>query len=162
MTTPLSDCLKDETTFVWGSKQVKAFKQLKKAIADDLILAHFILIDSVEVHCNASNKALGAIMIQNGYPITFESQKLSADELNYLMHDKELLAIVHALIKWCTYLHISPVLIKILTDHASLKYLVTQLTLSHRQVHWLEKLAEYNYEIKYTPGPLNIVPSALC
>ena len=50
---------------------------------------------------------------------------------------------------------------KILTDHTSLKYLVTQLTLSHWQVHWLGKLAKFNYEIKYTPSPMNIVPDAL-
>ena len=51
--------------------------------------------------------------------------------------------------------------IKILTDHKSLKCLTMQLTLNHRQARWLEKLTEFNYEIDYTPGPLNIVPDAL-
>ena len=69
--------------------------------------------------------------------------------------------IIHALVKWRTYLHGSPVPIKILTDHESLKYLVMQLTLSHRQACWLEKLTKFNYDIEYTPGPMNVVPDAL-
>ena len=100
-------------------------------------------------------------MIQNGHLVTFESWKLSATELNYLIQDKELLVIVHTLMKWCTYLHGSPIPIKILTDHESLKRLVTQPTLSHRQVQWLEKLAEFNYEINYTPNLMNIIPDTL-
>jgi len=159
--TPLSDLLKDDNPFVWGPEQAEAFRQLKQAIAQDPILAHFIPTDPVEIHCDASGKAVGATMIQNGRPVAFESRKLSATELNYATHDKELLAIVHALTKWRTYLHGSSVPIKILTDHESLKCLATQPTLNHRQARWLEKLAEFNYEIDYTPGPLNIVPDAL-
>lgn len=158
---PLSDLLKDENPFVWGPEQVQAFQKLKEVVANDPILSHFTPTDPVEVHCDASNKAVGATMVQNGRPVAFESRKLSGAELNYPTHDKELLAIVHALTKWRTYLHGSPVPIKILTDHASLKYLATQPTLSHRQARWLEKLAEFNYEIEYTPGPLNVLPDAL-
>jgi hypothetical protein len=161
ITTPLSNLLKDQNPFIWGPDQVQAFQQLKKAVTNDLVLCHFAPANPIKIHCDASNKAIGATMIQNGCPVAFKSWKLSAAKLNDPMHDKELLTIVHALTKWCTYLHSSPVLIKILTDNASLKYLVTQLTLSHRQAHWLEKLAEYNYNIEYTPGPMNIVPDAL-
>jgi len=116
----LSILLKEENPFIWGPKQVHAFKTVKCAVTDDLILAHFVQTDPVDVHCNASNKAVTSIMIQNGHPVIFESQKLSATKLNYLIHDKELLAIIHALMKWHTYLHSSPILIKILTDHKSL------------------------------------------
>ena len=158
---PLSDLLKDENPFVWGPDQVQAFRKLKQAVANDPILTHFVPTDPVEVHCDASNKAVGATMVQNGHPVAFESRKLSASELNYPTHDKELLAIVHALTKWRTYLHGSLVPIKIFTDHASLKCMATQPTLSHRQARWLEKLAEFDYEIDYTPGPQNIVPDAL-
>ena len=158
---PMSDLLKSRNPFVWGSAQKAAFRRLKKAITKDPILAHFARLDPIEIHCDASNKAVGAEMTQNGHPVAFLSRKLSATELNYPIHDKELLAIVHALTKWRTYLHGSTTPIKIMTDHASLKYLATQPTLSHRQARWLEKLAEFDYEIVYTPGPMNIVPDAL-
>ena len=102
---PLSELLKQENPFVWGPEQLQAFHELKQAIADDPILTHFVPADPVEVHCDASNKAVAATLVQNGHPVAFESRKLSATELNYQIHDKELLAIVHALTKWRTYLH---------------------------------------------------------
>ena len=158
---PISDLLKDENPFVWGPEQSDAFNKLKQLVASDPILSHFDVAEPVEVHCDASNRAVGAMLVQKGHPVAFESRKLSATELNYPTHDKELLAIVHALTKWRTYLHGSTIPIKIFTDHESLKCLATQPTLNHRQARWLEKLAEYNYEIAYTPGPENIVPDAL-
>ncbi|GJJ75507.1 hypothetical protein EMPS_07865 [Entomortierella parvispora] len=161
MATPLSDLLKDENPFVWGPEQRKAFQELKEAVAKDPILAHFSPTDPVEIHCDASNRGVGSTLVQNGRPVAFESRKLSSAELNYQTHDKELLSIVHSLTKWRTYLHGSTVPIKIFTDHDSLKHLATQPTLNHRQARWLEKLAEFNYEIAYTPGPLNVVPDAL-
>ena len=159
--TPISDLLKDENPFVWGPEQSDAFKQLKQLVASDPILCHYDVTEPVEVHGDASNRAVGAMLVQKGHPVAFESRKLSAAELNYPTHDKELLAIVHALTKWRTYLHGSTIPIKIFTDHESLKCLATQPTLNHRQARWLEKLAEYNFEIAYTPGPENIVPDAL-
>lgn len=158
---PLSDLLKNENPFVWGPEQIEAFRCLKVAIATDPIRAHFAITIPVEIHCDSSNKAVGCTMVQNDHPVAFESRKLSAAELNYPIHDKELLAIIHALTKWRTYLHSSSVPIKIYTDHESLKCLATQPHLNHRQARWLEKLAEFNYEIVYTPGPINIVPDAL-
>ena len=71
--TPLSDLLKNKNPFVWGPDQVQAFQQLKKLVTNDLILSHFTPTDPVEVHCDASNKAVGAAMIQNGHPVAFKS-----------------------------------------------------------------------------------------
>ena len=136
ITIPLSELLKQENPFVWGPEQLQAFHELKQAIADDPILMHFVPTDPIEVHCDASNKAVTVTLVQNGHPVAFESHKLSATELNYQIHNKELLAIVHALTKWCTYLHGSTIPIKILTDHESLKCLVMQPTLNHRQARF--------------------------
>ena len=69
MATPLSDLLKEENPFIWGPKQVHAFETVKCAITGDLILMHFIPTDPSKVHCNASNKAVTSIMIQNGHPV---------------------------------------------------------------------------------------------
>ena len=80
---PLSDLLKDGTPFVWGSEQACAFRAIKRAVASDPILAHFVVSDPVELHCDSSNRAVGCTMVQNGHPVAFESRKLSATELNY-------------------------------------------------------------------------------
>jgi len=71
--TPFSDLLKDENPFIWGPDQVHAFWKLKQTIANNPILSHFTPADPIEVHCYASNKAIGTTMVQNGHPIMFES-----------------------------------------------------------------------------------------
>jgi hypothetical protein len=85
----------------------------------------------------------------------------SSAEINYPIHEKEQLAVVYALTKWRVYLHSTAKPFVIYTDHESLKYLQSKNNLSPRQVRWNEKLAEYNFEIKYRKGSLNIVPDAL-
>jgi hypothetical protein len=52
-----------------------------------------------EVTTDASEdaKAVGAVVTQNGHPVAFESMKLNPHQFNYLVHDKEMCAIMHAL-----------------------------------------------------------------
>ena len=47
------------------------------------------------------------------------------------------------------------------TDHNSLRYIQTQPSLSNRQARWLEKLAEFDYDVKYLKGAENVVADAL-
>ena len=50
---------------------------------------------------------------------------------------------------------------KIVSDHHSLKYLMTQPNLSKRQARWVEQLAEFKFEIVHRPGKSNVVADAL-
>ena len=50
------------------------------------------------VECDTSGEELGAVMMQNHHPIAFESQKLKDYECHYSIYDKEMLAILHALL----------------------------------------------------------------
>jgi len=43
---------------------------------------------------------VGALLMQGGHPIAFESRKLLPHELLYSIYDKEMLAIMHALAKF--------------------------------------------------------------
>ena len=76
-----------------------------------------------------------------------------------MAHKKELLAIMHALKTWRVYLDGRHFMVQ--TDHASLRYLQTQLTILKRQARWLELLQEFDFEIKYIPGKINVVADAL-
>ena len=50
---------------------------------------------------------------------------------------------------------------KIVTDHHSLKYLMTQPNLSKRQARWVEMLAEFDFEVVHRPGKSKVVADAL-
>lgn len=77
----------------------------------------------------------------------------------YPTHIKELYAIVKALEEWRHYLEGRP--FKILTDHFTLQYIRKQPESSKVQARWVEKLAAFDFEIRYKPGRTNIVADAL-
>jgi len=49
----------------------------------------------------------------------------------------------------------------IYTDHKSLKYIFTQRDLNLRQRRWLELIKDYDLEVHYHPGKVNVVVDAL-
>ena len=53
---------------------------------------------------NVSKEGLGGVLSQEGHVVCYESRKLKEHEWNYLVHDLELEAVVHALKMWCHYL----------------------------------------------------------
>ncbi|MBW0531246.1 hypothetical protein O181_070961 [Austropuccinia psidii MF-1] len=56
------------------------------------------------------------------HPIAFNSRKLLPAELNYEIHDKELLGIVWALKRWRAFLPSLSSPFEVLTNHSSLQY----------------------------------------
>lgn len=52
------------------------------------------------IECNASGKAIGAVLRQKGHPIAFYSPALKVKALNISTYEKELLALVSAMQKW--------------------------------------------------------------
>ena len=49
----------------------------------------------------------------------------------------------------------------IYTDQKSLKYIFTQKELNMRQKRWLELMTDYDINLQYHPGKINVVPDAL-
>lgn len=117
-------------------------------------------IDSNEifVFCDASNLCLGVVLtyeelLETVCPVAFKSQQFSGAELNYLVHEKELLAIVCTLCKWRMDLLGVPFMV--FSDHRTLENFSKQKHLSHRQAQWQEFLLQYNYKIVYIAGKNN-------
>ena len=49
---------------------------------------------------DTSKEGLGVVLTQEGHVICYESRKLKEHERNYVTHDLELAAIIHALKMW--------------------------------------------------------------
>ena len=92
--------------------------------------------------------------------IAFESRQLKAAEKNYPVHDKKLLAMKYALVKFRVHLLGSKPFV-VYTDHASLRTATQSPHLSQRMARWLSFFAEYNFEVKYKPGKQNALADAL-
>ena len=119
-----------DVVFEWGEKQQQAFKKLQQAFTTEPVLIIYNLKKPLIIKTNASDKALGACISQPDkqgrlHPIAFHSQKFSSAELNYKIHNKELLAIVNAFKQWRTYLEGVKHLTLVLTDHKNLISFIT-------------------------------------
>jgi len=86
---------------------------------------------------------------------------MSPAELNYKIHDKELLAIVASFKQWKVYLEGPKHTVTVLSDHKNLIYFTTTKILNRRQVYWAEELTVFNYRITYQPGTTNARANAL-
>jgi len=107
-----------------------AFNKLKTAFQSAPVLTHWIPDTPITVETDASDYAIAAILsitLSNGeiHPVAFHSRTLSAPELNYDTHDKELLAIFEAFQKWRHYLEGSGSPVDVVTDHKNLEYFAT-------------------------------------
>ncbi|KAL0411014.1 UNVERIFIED_CONTAM: Transposon Tf2-11 polyprotein [Sesamum latifolium] len=99
------------------------------------------------VETDASDFALGGVLVQDGHPVAFESRKLKDVERRYSVHEKELLAVVHCLRLWRHYLLGSPFVVK--TDNTAVSHFMTQPKLTSRQARWQELLSEFHFVLEY-------------
>ena len=111
------------------------------------------------IESDASGAGIGAVLMQEGRPITYASKALSPSHLSLSIYDKEMLAIIHAVTKWRPYLIGRRFQIR--TDHKSLKYFLGQKISSPKQQKWVTKLLGFDYEIIYKKGSENLVADAL-
>nr|GEW17449.1 hypothetical protein [Tanacetum cinerariifolium] len=102
---------------------------------------------------------LGAVLMQKEKLIAYASCQLKVHEKNYTTHDLELGAVVFALKMWRHYLYGTKCVV--FTDHKSLQHILDQKELNMRQRCWLELLSNYDCEIRYHPGKVNMVADVL-
>jgi hypothetical protein len=152
----------------WGSEYEDTFHAAKEIVVrcDCLTtINHQDMGDNkIFVTANASDRRSGAVISysptwETACPVAFDSMTFKGVELNYLVHKKELLAIIHSLQHWCSDLIGSPVYIY--TDHRTLENFSTQQDLFRCQAHWMEFLAQFNCCIVYVKGQDNTAADAL-
>ena len=98
-------------------------------------MIHFNLTKEITLETDASDHAIGACISQKGndeklHPVAYYSRKLTSPELNYDVHDKELLAIVEAMKHWRMYLEGTTLPVQVFTDHKNLTYFTTTKVLN--------------------------------
>jgi hypothetical protein len=133
---PLNDLMKKGVPFYWGAAQKHSFNTL----IDKLIHAPLLQLPdfgkTFELECDASEIGIGGLLLQEGKPIAYFSEKLSGPSLNYSMYDKELYALVHILETWQQYLWLNEFVIH--SNHESLKHIRGQAKLNKCHAKWVE------------------------
>lgn len=155
----------DRTRIQWTQQSEDAFEKSKGLLESTALLSHPILNAPIALCTDASNFAMGAVLEQQQNatwkPLGFFSKKFSNAQRNYSTYDKELQAIYSAIKYFQSRLEGRQFLIK--TDHLPLTHAFLQKLskATPRQARQLAYISQFNAEIMYVKGSLNIVPDAL-
>ena len=132
---PLSDLLKKSVSEIWDEHCYRAFGELKRRLTSAPVLKFPEFKKPFEVHSDASDFAIGGVLMQEGRPVAFESKKLSDVERQWPTHEKEMWAVVHCLKLWQHYLGLEYT--KVYTDNVSMRYFETQPKTTPKQWRWV-------------------------
>jgi hypothetical protein len=163
------DALRNATgTFKLDELQLRAFEGLKSLLVQAPILSFPDFTAPFYVATDASNVGIGAVSHQlpegEANPkkinyVSFVARSLQEREREYSATQKELLAIVYALLKFHYYLWQNP--FTLYTDHRALTFIHSQKELNSMLTGWQEVINSYTFKVIYRPGVLNVLPDAL-
>ena len=113
--------LKQEAVFAWDEMANASFQKIKDLIAKSATkpLCYYDRRKPVTVQADASQRGLGACLLQDGQPIAYASKSLTDTETRYANIERELLAIVFACQRFNTYVLGRPFTVE--SDHKPLE-----------------------------------------
>ena len=156
---PITSLQKKGVKFAWTSRCQESFDQLKELLTRVPVLKVVDPLKNYTVYIDASLQGVGGVLSQDEHVVCYESCKLKEHERNYVVHDLELTAVVHALKMWWNYLLGNKFLL--LTDNTCMKNLFMQCGLNAWQARWLAFLSEFDFEVRHIKGKENKVADAL-
>ena len=115
------------------------------------------------VETDASDLAIGAVLLQSDRPVAFFSRSLNKAEKHYHIVEKEALAVVESIRYWKHFLvgkHF-----KLTTDQRAVSFIFDSKfagkVKNDKILRWRLDLAVFSFDIVYRPGELNVTADAL-
>nr|GEW68368.1 hypothetical protein [Tanacetum cinerariifolium] len=160
---PMTHLLEKNTPFVFSNDCVQAFQTLKEKLAEAPILIAPDWDQPFELMCDASDFAVRAVIGQriekHFRPIHYSNKMMTEAVSNYTTSEKEMLAVVYAFEKFCSYLIMNKSIVY--TDHSALKYLFAKKDAKARLLRWILLLQEFDFKVIDTKGAKNYVADHL-
>lgn len=156
---PLHDLLRKGQLFVWTENHQSAFQALKDVLVSAPVLALPDFTQPFQIQTDASDRGVGAVLLQQGHPLAFVSKALGPCTQGLSAYEKEYLTILVAVEQWRPYLQHGE--FTIFSDHRSLMHLTEQRLHTPWQLKMYSKLAGLQYRIIYKLGVSNQAADAL-
>ena len=157
---PLTDLTKKgaSSQVHWTPKCHRAFETLQAILNSHPVLILPNFQSEFILRTDASNKGLGAVLLQDlkglYHPVCYISRKLLSREINYSVMEKECLSIVWAVDKLSKYLHGRCFILE--TDHKPLVYLNTARFRNPRIARWALYLQQFKFRTRSITGLTNL------
>lgn len=161
----LQTLLKKGVKWLWTPELNQDFENLKTMFIKKVGLAYPHYNKPFYIQCDASDFGIGGQLYQLDdnqeiQVISMSSRLLRGGELNYTISEKELLAIVHCLLKFRIFVLGSNDL-TIITDHKALTFILQCRLLSNRLTRWILAIQEFHFKIIHCTGKENKVADIL-
>lgn len=161
---PITELLSCKKKFIWTKEAQGAFERIKILLTTAPVLINPDFSKKFFVHCDASDFGIGAVLVQldensQERPIAYMSRKLNSAQRNYSVTERECLAALEAIKRFRCYIEMQE--FEVVTDHASLVWLMRQPNLSGRLARWVFQLQAFKFTVSHRKGSENIVPDAL-
>ena len=156
ITAPLREMTKKGNEFIRDAVMENAYTNMKQLLCKQpgQVLAYFDPDEEVVLQCDASQKGLGAALLQNGRPVSYASRCMTSAEQNYAQIEKELLAVVFACERFHQYTYGRAISVE--SDHKPLEAITNKplACAPMRLQRMLLRLQRYDVTVKYVPGKL--------
>ena len=149
---PLRTLTLKETLWCWLDVHDQAFKRIKELVTEAPVLRYYDPSEELTLQCDASDKGLGAALLQQGQPIAYASRALTQCEHGYVPIEKELLAVVYGMERFHHYTYGRKVIVH--SDHKPLES-ITRKPLHKapkRLQRMLLRLQDYEISLQYQKG----------
>ena len=155
---------KNSPPFHWSPDADKAFRSLKERLVSTPILSCPDYSQPFEVHTDASDVGIGAVLTQSiegvEKVIAYMSKSLSKQERNYSATEREALAVLTAVEHWRCYLENGQKFV-IYTDHSALKWFLNLNNPTGRLARWGVRLSSFDCDVRHRRGSDNVVTDSL-
>jgi len=142
---PLCSLFTKDASFDFNDNCMRAFDQLKLKLTTSPIVQPLNWALPFELMCDASDKAVGAVLDQGVGKVThviyYASRTLDSTQCNYTTTEKEMYAIVFSLEKFYSYL--LGVKVIVYSDHSAHKHLLDKKDSKPRLIRWMLLLQEF-------------------
>jgi transposase InsO family protein len=173
----LTQLTRSKVQWQWGTEAQKAFDKITELLCSAPVLAYPNFAQPFIIHTDACGFGVGGILSQipsapsepesvqesimdsKEHPIAYTSKHLNDLQIKWCTTEKEAYAIYHTVKTFFPYLFGTT--FTIVTDHASLKYLMGKREPTGRLARWSLYLQQFDMEIHYRPGKLHQNADAL-
>ena len=162
VTAQMRDLLKKDAEFVWDSQQDAAFESMKNIITQTPALAYYDPRKPLTLQVNASARATGAVLMQEGRPVEYASRALDASKQNWAPIEREMLAIVHGCERFRQYMYGRKTTVE--SDHKPLEAIMKKpLSAAPKRLQsMILELQRFRYDISIVHRPGKEIPVADC